>query len=582
MPGLPRDFAAFGAPFQNHYAGLDSAALGYADASPFDSFHLPQELQGGIGNISSRRPSYAAESFTRSGPAVAASPPNLPATSNKNSLASFAAANNYSRNYAPNAGYDLLMDSFGNFSLNSNLSDFQARRASQLVDFQPAQQGYYGPPMDAAPQPGGFLPYAGAGPSAARAHADPHLAAGFPHMGQPFHAVNAQQNYPMKLDNKLMLKNKHILSTAELKALYASVSRYYQDTGICQGIVRELHALLRNQAALNLVAFIKNLNNLNIQHKMLCLVINKNGKLDLLSYPNNSNIFLQNGDMVVVDGDRGKDLVMVLEPLVLIDMAILFNFLKKIEHLRSLTIVDSQGSSSVKNSLSSGTHSTDMDASAIVNTHLTDDNEFIINLPTKQVLRFATPKEIQKLSSKFLEEKKAFVTCFNKIKELNLSHALTLVNVEYQFDFKKLIFYYFANFKRIDFRDLIKELFKIYKTRIWLCAVLPYDQPELYTKNKSGFPDANLATGKIPQEYDLTTEKIMTFSIEDFNMIPSPSYFHLRNMANLVDNLKEDVKGKFYGFNKGPASAGAPAPEKRRGSYVIQPSFDPFGESTQR
>ncbi|MDU5587291.1 MAG: PSP1 C-terminal domain-containing protein, partial [Finegoldia magna] len=52
---------------------------------------------------------------------------------------------------------------------------------------------------------------------------------------------------------------------------------------------------------------------------------------------------------------------------------------------------------------------------------------------------------------------------------------MKLIDAEYQFDRKKLIFYYSTS-RRIDFRDLVRELFRIYKTRIWMCAVigLPY------------------------------------------------------------------------------------------------------------
>ena len=52
---------------------------------------------------------------------------------------------------------------------------------------------------------------------------------------------------------------------------------------------------------------------------------------------------------------------------------------------------------------------------------------------------------------------------------------MKLVDAEYQFDRKKLIFYYSTS-RRIDFRDLVRELFRIYKTRIWMCAVngIPY------------------------------------------------------------------------------------------------------------
>lgn len=556
--------------------------LGYYQPQNFDTFNLPLELQGGIGNISSRRPSYAAESFTRN-----PQPFSVPQSSNKNSLATFAAANNYSLNSQPQYGFDQLLDSFQTFSLNANFSDFQARRPSQLADFPPVPQYNFQQQYQGMQQ---LLPYSSAPQSNMMGGSPLSLAVSGPPMAP---------GQTMKLDNGLLLKDQYILASNDLKNLYSSVVKYFQDEDMSSEILSKLKALLSNEVVLKLIGFIKNLNNLTFNHKMLCLVVNKNGKLDLLSYPSNSNIFLQRHDLVIVDGDRGKDLVMILEPLVDLNFAILFNFLKKIEHLKSLTVNDANGGSSVKSNHTGGTHSTQLNASAIINNHSNEDNEFIISLPTKQVLRFATPKEVQKLSGKFLEEKKAFITCFNKIKELGLNNDLTLINVEYQCDFKKLIFYYFANFKRIDFRGLIKELFKIYKTRIWLCAVLPHDMPELYTNTRDRTQKETKAG--IPREYDLSNEQILSFSIHEFEKLARPTYFHLRNMLNLVNHLKSEVKGNFYGFNLPSGDAYRPVQGMGSGmqsgsggifdspalsdyglspqrSYPIHPSFNPFGD----
>ena len=112
----------------------------------------------------------------------------------------------------------------------------------------------------------------------------------------------------------------------ELKSLYMKTIKYFQDQSITADILSKLNNLLTNPVIIKLITFIKNLNNLTFNHKILCLVINKNGKFDLLSYPHNSNIFLQKNDLVIVDGDRGKDLVMIVEPLVNLNFAILFNF----------------------------------------------------------------------------------------------------------------------------------------------------------------------------------------------------------------------------------------------------------------
>ncbi|CAX45415.1 growth-and/or replication-involved protein, putative [Candida dubliniensis CD36] len=570
-----------------------------------DSFNLPAELQGGVSNISSRRPSYAAESFTRNNfyhqPSLNPQSPQLGAQSsnffnNRKDLSSIAMFNNYAHNHYQHNGdgnFD-INDSFSNLNLNTKFNDFQSRRPSQLADFsfspfgdtrqpqqqpqqhqqqqQQQQQQHQAPNQNPQHQSQSQQPLTGAGNNA------PFIAY---QNKQTMNSVQNQsmgQGNPIKLENGLMLRDQYIVASPELKSLYMKTIKYFQDQNITADILSKLNNLLTNPVIIKLITFIKNLNNLTFNHKILCLVINKNGKFDLLSYPHNSNIFLQKNDLVIVDGDRGKDLVMIVEPLVNLNFAILFNFLKKLEHLKSLTIIEGHVTKT-----NGGTHPTTMDASTIINSHSNEDNEFIITLPTKQVLRFATPKEVHKISGKFLEEKKAFITCYNKIKELNLDSDLSLINVEYQCDFKKLIFYYFAGFKRIDFRGLIKELFKIYKTRIWLCAVLPYNKPELYITMDKEDSEPNLVqvdNNLVPREYELTNDQILNFSINEFDNLATPSYFHSKNVLNLIKHMTNEIKGHFYGFNTG----------KIEGNYQsmktvdlsdrsrILPNFNPFGD----
>lgn len=514
-----------------------------------DSFNLPLELQGGIGTISSRRPSYAAESFTRSDPPLLMQGGGF---NSKNSLATFAAVNNYNNH---RFNLDMLNDSFSNFSLNANFSDFQQRRPSQLAEFQSL------------------------------------LAPNTPNYNADQPPINIGGANGVNLDNGLILNDQHILASPELKKLYLKATKCFQNIDISNSIMSKISELLKKPQIMRMVGFIKNLNNLTYNHKLLCLVVNKNGKFDLLSYPNSSNISLQKNDLVMVDGDRGKDMVMILEPLVDLNFAILFNFLKKLEHLKSLTIYDNQQKPMSSKKNCGGTHSTSLEASAIINSPLNEDNEFIITLPTKQVLRLATPKEVQKLSAKFLEEKKAFITCYNKIKELNLNNDLQLINVEYQFDFKKLIFYYFAEFKRIDFRGLIKELFKIYKTRIWLCAVLPYDKPETYITSADGVagtPKVTKIVNLIPREYELSNEQVLNFSLDEIEHISSPQYFHLRNLLNLIQHVENEVNGNFYGFNKEDTDASKGIFDAKPSNYrhssqpkSIASNFNPFGDGGQ-
>ena len=85
--------------------------------------------------------------------------------------------------------------------------------------------------------------------------------------------------------------------------------------------------------------------------------------------------------------------------------------------------------------------------------------------PLKKVIRVATNKDLKRAEECKKIEKEAFDTCRKKIKEHNLD--MTLTEVECKFDNSKVLFYFTAD-GRIDFRDLVKDLAAIYKTRIEL------------------------------------------------------------------------------------------------------------------
>ena len=85
--------------------------------------------------------------------------------------------------------------------------------------------------------------------------------------------------------------------------------------------------------------------------------------------------------------------------------------------------------------------------------------------PLKDVIRIANYKDEKHYNECKQKEKEAFKTCQEKIKEHNLD--MTLTDVEYKFDNSKILFYFTAD-GRIDFRELVKDLAAIYKTRIEL------------------------------------------------------------------------------------------------------------------
>ena len=98
----------------------------------------------------------------------------------------------------------------------------------------------------------------------------------------------------------------------------------------------------------------------------------------------------------------------------------------------------------------------------IPNRQINDDK---IVAPLKKVVRIATNKDDKHYEECRKKEKEAFGVCIDKIKKHKLD--MTLTDVEYKFDNSKILFYFTAD-GRIDFRELVKDLAAIYKTRIEL------------------------------------------------------------------------------------------------------------------
>ena len=86
----------------------------------------------------------------------------------------------------------------------------------------------------------------------------------------------------------------------------------------------------------------------------------------------------------------------------------------------------------------------------------------------KKIYRDATIEEIEMLKLERKESEKNALIYINYIKEV-FSIEMEVTKCEFQFDLKRITFYYKST-KRIDFRELVKELFKHYKIRIWMCS----------------------------------------------------------------------------------------------------------------
>lgn len=103
-----------------------------------------------------------------------------------------------------------------------------------------------------------------------------------------------------------------------------------------------------------------------------------------------------------------------------------------------------------------------------------DESEIVS--PLKSVIRAATEEDIRKHTENKDKEKAAFDICLEKINQHNL--RMKLIDVEYTFDNNKVIFYFTAD-GRVDFRELVKDLAAIFRTRIELRQIGVRDEAKM-------------------------------------------------------------------------------------------------------
>ncbi|MFD1039902.1 stage 0 sporulation family protein [Virgibacillus byunsanensis] len=111
----------------------------------------------------------------------------------------------------------------------------------------------------------------------------------------------------------------------------------------------------------------------------------------------------------------------------------------------------------------------------VVLTNKQVDEEDVV-LPLKKVLRIANEKDKLSVVENKEHAEKAFKACTDKIVEHNLD--MNLVEVEYTFDRNKIIFYFTAD-GRVDFRNLVKDLAAMFKTRIELRQIGVRDEAKM-------------------------------------------------------------------------------------------------------
>ncbi len=111
---------------------------------------------------------------------------------------------------------------------------------------------------------------------------------------------------------------------------------------------------------------------------------------------------------------------------------------------------------------------------AVIPVREVPDDEIVA--PLKKVMRVATEEDKNHAQENSVKEKEAFNTCLKKISDHKLD--MKLIDVEYTFDNNKILFYFTAD-GRVDFRELVKDLAAIFKTRIELRQIGVRDESKM-------------------------------------------------------------------------------------------------------
>ncbi|KAH6990608.1 hypothetical protein BKA56DRAFT_628238 [Ilyonectria sp. MPI-CAGE-AT-0026] len=225
-------------------------------------------------------------------------------------------------------------------------------------------------------------------------------------------------------------------------------------------------------------------------NQLLHIVLFKCARADVFYIQEGTGLTVKPGDLVIVEADRGTDLGTVAKDNVDWQSA---KDLKEhyAEEQYKWLMMYSQGAAAAQEGAGAGllASSTGLQGSAVGGMgpqnqhHMQEPNAG--ELRPKLIKRLAQSHEVHSLRDKEGQEAKAKRVCMQKVKEHGLN--MEILDAEFQMDWKKLTFYYFAD-SYINFNSLVTDLFKIYKTRIWMSAINPasFASPTLGIQAPSG------------------------------------------------------------------------------------------------
>ncbi|KAM0813198.1 putative PSP1 C-terminal domain-containing protein [Seiridium cardinale] len=234
-------------------------------------------------------------------------------------------------------------------------------------------------------------------------------------------------------------------------------------------------------------------------NQLLHIVLFKCSRADVFYIQEGTGLTVKPGDLVIVEADRGTDLGTVDRSNVDWQTAKELKEHYAEEHYKWLMMY-SQNAAAAQEGTGAGlmAASNGMQGGAIGGMgppsqhHMPEPTG---ELKPKLIKRLAQSHEIHNLREKEGNEAKAKRVCMQKVKEHGLN--MEILDAEFQMDWKKLTFYYFAD-AYINFNSLVTDLFKIYKTRIWMSAINPasFASPTLGLQAPSGIGPGAVGIGR--------------------------------------------------------------------------------------
>ncbi|EEH18958.2 hypothetical protein PABG_01277 [Paracoccidioides brasiliensis Pb03] len=304
-------------------------------------------------------------------------------------------------------------------------------------------------------------------------------------------------------------------------------------------------------------------------NQQLFIVTFKCYRADVFYIQEDTGLQVNTGDLVIVEADRGTDLGTVSHANVTWAKAREYKEYYAEEHYKWLMLFSRQSQSGAPNAVNPNGVSSNLNGapgSAVGG--MGQQSQHGMQEPQggdikpKLIKRLAQSHEIETLREKEGNEAKAKRVCQQKVAEHRLN--MEILDAEFQMDWKKLTFYYFAD-TYINFNSLVTDLFKIYKTRIWMSAINPasFVTPTAGLTSAMGFGQENHPDRRRPHDFKPFT--------------PGAGQGVTGGYA---DAAARDITGTARSTYRDPYQAFAAGRQAELGlssfSQVLQPQTDPF------